>query len=279
MSLGEVAADLYALAPADFVAARAARAHDAEESGDRALAAAITALRKPTRAAWAVNMLARAAPGEVDALLRLGTDLRTAQRELSGQRLRALTRQRRHVVDALAARAGEVAAEQGQPVSEAVVRQVSETLSAALADPGIAEQVRTGTLTTAQNYAGFGPVEPDLMVVREASGAAAREVKRARKSAEPEADRRASGEAAARRAREEAQAVVTAARAALDIAEAQAREAAEQVRATEARIEELRSEIAAVEARHRFARNADRAARDAVRTAALEWERARRRMP
>lgn len=280
MSLGEVAADLYGLAPAEFVVARDARAGAAKESGDRELAAAITALRKPTVAAWAVNILVRAAPREVDALLRLGAELRTAQRQLSGARLRELTRQRRQVVDALAERAGEVAAGQGRPVSAAVLRQVGETLTAALADPDIAEQVHAGTLATAQSYAGFGPVEPDLSVVREepkTAGAGSRRKKKPAEPTEAERARDARAEANRRRAQEELRAAENAARAALAAAEAEARRAAEDLEATTARLTELRDELAAAQDRHRFARNADRAARDAVRVATVELERVRRR--
>ncbi|MFI9532172.1 hypothetical protein ACIG56_02925 [Nocardia fusca] len=280
MSLGEVAADLYGLAPAEFVAARDARAGAARESGDRDMAAAITALRKPTVAAWAVNTLVRAAPREVDALLRLGAELRTAQRQLSGARLRELTRQRRQVVDALAERAGEVAAGQGRPVSEAVLRQVSETLTAALADSDIGEQVRAGTLATAQTYAGFGPVDPDLTVVREEPKTGGAQTPRKKKPAEPtegERARDARVEADRRRAQEELRAAETAARATLAAAEERARRAAEDLEAATARLTELRDELAAAQDRHRFARNAERAARDAVRAATVDLERARRR--
>ncbi|MEV3961491.1 hypothetical protein AB0M34_11410 [Nocardia sp. NPDC050193] len=279
MSLGEVAADLYGLAPAEFVAARDARAGAAKKSGDRELAAAITALRKPTVAAWAVNTLVRAAPREVDALLRLGAELRTAQRQLSGARLRELTRQRRQVVDALAERAGRVAAGQGRPVSEPVLRQVSETLTAALADSDIAEQVRAGTLATAQSYAGFGPVEPDLSVVRDKPKATGTETRR-KKAAEPteaEPARAVRAEADRQRAQEELRAAETAAREALTAAEKDAQGAAEHLAATTARLTELRDELAAAQDRHRFARNAERAAREAVRAATVELERARRR--
>ncbi|MGW5388012.1 hypothetical protein [Nocardia sp. NPDC003963] len=281
MSLGEVAADLYGLAPGDFVAARDTRARAAAASGDRDLAAAITALRKPTVAAWAVNTLVRAAPGEVDALLRLGADLRTAQRQLSGERLRELTGQRRQVVEALAGRAGAVAAEQGRPVSAGVLRQVSETLTAALADSEVAERVRTGTLAAAENYAGFGPVEPDLTVVREGPEPArptpSRRTKRPAGAATVREGREVRAEARRLREQERAAAAVTAAHEALAAAEQQARRAADRIAATETRLAELRAELTAVEGQHRFARHADRAARDAVRAATVELERARRR--
>ncbi|MGW0181428.1 hypothetical protein [Nocardia sp. NPDC003345] len=279
MSLGEVAAGLYGLAPGEFVAARTERARAATAAGDRELAAAIGALRKPTVAAWAVNALVRAVPDEVDALLGLGEQLRTAQRELSGDRLRLLTRQRRQVVDALTARAGEVAAERGQPVSAAVLRQVGETLTAALADPGVAEGVRTATLAAAATYEGFGPVDPDLTVVRDESEAVDTASPRRKSRTERAGE---SGEAARqaeeRRRAERSRAAEEQARADLDTAEQRARAAADDLRRTESRVGELRDELAAAEDRHRFARQADRAARDAVRAATTEWERARRRL-
>ncbi|NUP26783.1 MAG: hypothetical protein HOQ44_08830 [Nocardia sp.] len=278
MSLAEVAADLYGLAPEDFVAARRARAAAATEAGDRELAAAIAALRKPTVAAWTVNMLVRSAPGEIEALFRLGAELRTAQRQLSGARLRELTRQRRQVVDALADRAGRVVADQGRPVSAAVLRQVSETLTAALADSAIAERVRTGTSAVAESYAGFGSVGPDLGVVRDAPEAAAGSRRKTRRSAGTATDGHGSrAEARRQREREQARAAEVAAQEALTAAERTARQAADQLGATETRLAELRAELTAVQTRHRFAREADRAARDAVRAATVELERARRR--
>ena len=53
--LDAIAAELYALPPEEFTEARNARAATA----DRALAASVKALRKPTASAWAVDLLAR----------------------------------------------------------------------------------------------------------------------------------------------------------------------------------------------------------------------------
>lgn len=282
MSLGDVAADLYGRTPAEFVAARNEQVRAAKEAGNKELAADIAALRKPTVAAWTVNMLVRAAPDEIAALLRLGADLRTAQRELSGKQLRSLTAQRRQVVDALAARAGTVAAEQGQPVSDAVLRQVGETLTAALADPEIAERVRTATLASAANYSGFGPVAPGLTVVREDEDTAeAQDEPRRRKTSAKRADgkRPDDGEARRRERRvEELRAAEQQAQSALEAAESDARQAAEELRRSEERLAELRADLAAAEEQHRFARQAERAARQEVRSATTELERARRRL-
>lgn len=289
MTVDEVADDLYGRPPGEFVAARNERVQAAKAAGDKQLAAAIAALRKPTVAAWTVNMLVRTAPEEIAALLRLGEQLRTAQRELSGAQLRSLTRQRRQVVDALADRAGEIAAEHGHPATEAVLRQVGETLTAALADPEIADKVRAATLSSAASYAGFGPVGPELAVVRDEKAqprARPEKAARGRKApAEPAAggrskqeERRARADEK-RRAREaeKLRAAVEQARAALETAEAGARQATEELRRSEQRVAELRDDLAAAEDRHRFARQAERAARSEVRSATVELERARRR--
>ncbi|WP_067647174.1 hypothetical protein [Nocardia harenae] len=279
MSLSDVAVELYGLAPGEFVAARAERVATAKAAGERELAAAIGALRRPTVAAWAVNLLARSASEEVGALLALGDALRTAQRELSGPRLRALTAQRGQVVNALAKRAAELAAEQGRPVGDAVLREVGNSLTAALADPEVAEKVRLGTLASATSYDGFGPAGPELAVV-----AAPKPPAPAKKAPQRDSAKQRRAEAAAERRREierriaAAEAELGTAESERDSAEKAATAAAETLRDNAARIEELRAELAAAEERHRFARTAERAARETLRAAETETERARRRV-
>lgn len=281
MSLGEVAADLYGRTPAEFVAARNEQVRSAKAAGNKKLAADIAALRKPTAAAWTVNMLVRAAPDQVAALLQLGADLRTAQRELSGEQLRSLTAERRQVVDALAARAGAVAAEKGRPATDAVLRQVGETLTAALADPVVAERVRTATLASAASYAGFGPVGPDLTVVREKedTGGTPDKPRARRTSAKRAGGKRSEDAEARRRVREEQrlQAAEQQAQVALATAERDARRAAEECRRSDERLTQLRADLAAAEEQHYFARQTERAARREVRTATIELERVQRK--
>ncbi len=157
MDLDEAAEELYAEAPDDFLAARGALVSRAREDGDKALAAAIGKLRKPSTAAWLVNLLAYEAADDLAALLDLGAAMRHAQARLSGAELRRLTQQRHQVVRALATQAHHLAADRGERVSRTVLDQVTDTLLAALADPEAAEQVRAGHLTTPLSYSGFGP--------------------------------------------------------------------------------------------------------------------------
>lgn len=160
--LDAVSDGLYRLAPAQFVAARDARAVEARAAGDRRLAAEIKALRRPTQGAWMVNWLARERGSDLGRLLELGEAIRSAQDHMAGEELRTLSRQRHAVVAALAADARRAAAEIGLPAGEAASREVEETLGAALADDRAAADVRAGHLSTALRYSGFGPASGGL---------------------------------------------------------------------------------------------------------------------
>lgn len=146
MDLESVADELYALPPGEFVAARGRHVAAARTAKEPALAKRIAALRKPTLAAWAGNLLVRSAPEQVDALRRLGEGLRAAQERLAGEQLRELTRQRNALVAELAREARRLAAEAGQPVGDAVQHEVETTLHAVLADPEAAREWAAGHL-------------------------------------------------------------------------------------------------------------------------------------
>jgi hypothetical protein len=154
--LDEVAAALYALAPEEFTAARDASAKAAQAAGNRQLATAIKAMRKPSQGAWLVNRLARDRAEDLGRLLDLGAALREAQAGLRGDELRRLSGQRSQVVAALAREAASLARAAGRAPGPGVLREVEQTLEAALADETAAEDVRVGRLSTALQYAGFG---------------------------------------------------------------------------------------------------------------------------
>lgn len=157
MELDEVARELYDGSPEDFVAVRKSRAAEAKAAGDRDLAKQITALRRPTRSAWIVNLLSFQAADELSGLLDLGAALAEAQQRLSGNDLRQLSRQRSAAISALVRRGSQLAQVRGHQPSEATLREVTDTLQAALSDPQVAEIVRHGRLTQPQSYGGFGP--------------------------------------------------------------------------------------------------------------------------
>ncbi|MBN9097643.1 MAG: hypothetical protein J0I49_05970 [Pseudonocardia sp.] len=153
----EVADELYATNPDDFVPARDDAVARAKEAGDKDLARAVGRLRRPTKAAWLANLLARHRAEQLDGLLALAGDLADAQRTLDGATLRALSSQRSRLVAAMSREAGRLAAQAGDSAGESVIRDVSGILEAALADPGVAEEVRAGRLTRTVSYSGFGP--------------------------------------------------------------------------------------------------------------------------
>lgn len=140
MDLKPVADELYGLPPKEFTAARNAAAKQAD---DKDLAKAIADLRRPTVGAWAVNRLVRDAPEGLEEALGLSTA------ELT---MRELGRKRKELMEALVYRTLELTG----PLADDAVTQVRNTLTAAMADPESAEQVRRGHLTKGLEYSGFG---------------------------------------------------------------------------------------------------------------------------
>jgi len=158
-SLSQAAADLYALPPAEFTAARDDLAKQARSAGQRDEAALIKKLTRPTVSAWLVNQLVRAAPEPMARLFELGQALHAAQQELAGDKLRELSGQRRQLIAELMPEASRVAADAGVAASSGTLDEVRATLEAALADAGARDAVQTGQLTRALSYAGIGEVD------------------------------------------------------------------------------------------------------------------------
>jgi hypothetical protein len=152
----DVAQRLYGLLPEEFTAARDQAAREARASGDRVTATAIAGLRRPSLAAWLVNALVRHRPQEVEQLLALGEALRSAHLSFAGDEVRTLSRQRQQLISAVGRQARALARELGHPVSDDVGQEVEQTLGAAMADPAIAEAVRSGRLISPTSYAGLG---------------------------------------------------------------------------------------------------------------------------
>ncbi|WP_104107327.1 hypothetical protein [Nocardioides sp. 616] len=154
----QAADELYSLPLAEFTSARDRRAKDLKGS-DPKLSVRIKSLRKPSLAAWVVNLLVRREAEQVEQLLAVGAALREAQANLVGEELRALTRQRRQVTAAVTGRARSLAAEAGQRVTDSVADHVEATLTAAVLDADAAEAVRSGLLVAALSATGVDPVD------------------------------------------------------------------------------------------------------------------------
>jgi DNA repair exonuclease SbcCD ATPase subunit len=259
MTLAQVADELYALAPAEFRAARDERAAQARQAGDAGLADAIKKLRRPTVSAWLVNLLARADRDQVDELLALGESLHAAQRALDGDRLRDLSAQRSRLVTEIFQEAKRLASQAGQPVSAQVEREVRDTLEAALVDPASADAVRSGQLASSLSYAGLGegigvgddgaawptsaerPFRPDA----QAAPSPARE--RGKRAAPAGSDRRTA--TAAERERREAEAAERTRRAA-EAAERELREADAGAHEAQADLDQAEREVTSALGQH-----------------------------
>ena len=168
----EVADELYALPLDRFTPERDARAKAAK--GDRDLVAALKALRKPSLAAWVVNLLVRREAAQVEQVLAVGAALREAQEGMDGAELRALTKQRRQLTSAVTGQARALAADEGVKVTQSVADEVEATLTAGLVDPEAARALRSGLLVRSLRTTGVDAVDVAAAVaVPEALGFAA----------------------------------------------------------------------------------------------------------
>lgn len=156
MDLDSVADELYGLRPSEFISARSIRSSEAKQAGDRQLSASIAKLKRPTKSAWLVNLLARLYSEQLSELLDLGEDMHAAQNRLAATELREIARRRLEVVAALTKKAKQIAGEAGEPVSDEMARELGSTLEAAFSDRSARDAVRLGRLTAALDYSGFG---------------------------------------------------------------------------------------------------------------------------
>jgi hypothetical protein len=260
VDLETAANEVYALSPDEFVERRQQLVAEARKEGDRQLATQIGKLRRPTRSAWLINLLARQEPEELTALLELGAALQDAQQRMAGDELRQLSAQRRKTVDALARRAVELGREHGYSAPDGAIQEVSQTLQTALGDPEIAELVRSGRLNQAVTYGGFGPTDlASAFGAPPPTKAPSRPEKQpaAAPARAPDPKQRREAEKAAAKAREQA----TAARKAAESAESEAETATQHADEQADRVESLRTQLRQAEAAEREAREAARAAR------------------
>jgi hypothetical protein len=162
----EIARELYLVPPSRFVAARDELVRQARRAGNSELARELATLRRPTRSAWLVNLLARYDGEPLAQLVTLGRRLRHAQTRLETAELVGLRAERRRLVTDLVARARLHSIEAGAPTTEAVLAEVEATLNAALVDLAGSFTVSSGHLVRPMAHNGFGPmpqveVEPD----------------------------------------------------------------------------------------------------------------------
>lgn len=268
MDFESVAEEVHTAPRADFVTLRDARARQARDSGDVALATRIRELRKPSVAAWLINHVSRERPADVARLLDLSAALHTAHTTLAGDELRSLSRQRRELIAALTELARATAAAAGSPMSEAVAWQVQQTLEVASTDPDAAALLRAGRLTVALEADGSA-----AWLTSAAAPAEARKVKPSKEKSTP-------GRAEELRRRELDKAQARAEATAADRAAAvQALAEAEAERAEAgAAIDELRASLDEARRRERQCGETVRAARKSLDHAEHAAAAARRRL-
>ncbi|WP_193561235.1 hypothetical protein [Mycolicibacterium hodleri] len=144
--------DLYGVPPDRFLARRKELVAAAKRRGDVDAAKSVGAARRPTAAAWVVNLLVRRDETASARLSDLGENLRAAHAAMDGPRIRELTGVQRKLIDGLV-RAGLTAAGYVDP-SAALRNDVTDTLQAAVADPDVL--ARLGRLEKAERWSGFG---------------------------------------------------------------------------------------------------------------------------
>ncbi|NVN51283.1 hypothetical protein [Mycolicibacterium hippocampi] len=261
---------LYSARPEDFTSLRTELAARARKSGDTAAAKTITASRKPTTAAWVVNLLVLDGTARAQ-LTDLGSRLREAHAAMDGDAIRVLTSEQRRLVDELVRSAFRAAAL--DTPSAALRDDVTATLQAAVADPDVA--ARLGRLTKAERWSGFGDFG-DTAAVSTVAKKAVPAPRAAAKSAAPEKpsprDRRVqqarAAVVAAERTKSEADAALT---------ELQADLATARLRHQDARrrLDEAEHAMTAAEDAYDAAKRAGREAAAAVRSAKQALKEAR----
>jgi DNA repair exonuclease SbcCD ATPase subunit len=260
-----IAEELYGVLPGEFTGTRNQWAKQTKADGDAELARRVQELRRPSVAAWVVNMLMRHQGEQMTQVLELGSSLRQAQSDLDADALRELTRQRRQLTTAVTHQGRVLAAELGQKVTGAVADQVEGTLHAAMVDEQAAAAVRSGMLVAALTATGVGAADvvdslalPSAigMTARPRSTRSARPTRRAELSVVPEpaerepADREEQERAAAREAaREAGREAVREATSAADEAQRKLRKARKRVSKVQARTLQTADELEQVKRR------------------------------
>jgi hypothetical protein len=234
---------LYGAPFEDFIAERGALAKRLRAAGDRGAAKRVTALRKPSVAAWTLNQLVRSRARDIAAFAQAADGLRDAQAALlEGRGSPAGLREARAAERAAVDRLLEVARglfPGGREPGATTLERVAATLHAAAADEAVRDAVLSGRLLAEREPSGFGDLEVALPEAPPAAAALPGEEEEDDDDAAAERER-------AQAAERERQERIAALRAALDEAVAE-RERAEEALAA-ARAEEERRRAALEEA-------------------------------
>jgi hypothetical protein len=226
------ALELYGIPPEEFTARRDELSRRMKEGGDDAGAKFVRGLKRPSVAAYLLNLVARQDPDQIERLLDAGERLRGAG---SRDEIQKAQGDRQSLISAVTRSALSVASDEGRSVSASLKEKVSETLLAVATDEEARILLSEGRLTREVAPGSLGPAavfefspeaEPTPKpsderadrLVEEAEGLMAEakrlkkeanelkaEADRIEREAEAAADRAAKAEAAARRRLEKAE--------------------------------------------------------------------------
>ena len=259
---------LYAVPPEEFMSERKRLVTAEKADGDPAVAKEIGTLRKPSIAAWAVNLLAREAPDLVDGLADLGGRMRAAQGRLDTGTLTSLRPERDQLLEEVVRTTVQLVEDAGRTCSAAAQQEVRATAIAALADEQAMAAVASGQLARTLSYSGFGEVDLAEAVVRTTSGAILSVVQGSGGSGTPACgdrhDHDHDDEADETDADQPEEPDEERLEAALETAEKQLADAEAEVTRARERAEETRERLGVVERQLTKAREADERALEAV---------------
>lgn len=254
---------LYADPLSEFISGRDALAKELRAAGDREAASAVKSLRKPSRAAWALNRVAHQEPESLTALDAAVAGI-VAAHTGDGDVRAAMATLRNAVRDyATAAAAGSRSAGISLDVGE-----LSNGILAVLGNPGSYDELRSGRMSEVPDAGGLDfltslPARPHL----EVSGPG---------QAAPHAVDPAEAAAAREEARLAAE-TLESARAAADAAAAALADADTEVASAQENVRNAESELKAAQQRREFARRTKEAAAEELRHAEAACRDAERR--
>jgi len=157
-AVAEAADALYGAPLSAFVAERKRRSQELRDAGDRAGAATVAKLARPSMSAWVVNQLHREAGDDMAALFSSAARMRAGDLAAADAHRAALAR--------LRARAAEILTSDGHAAIDTTLRRVTTTLQA-LAATGSFDPDPAGRLVADRDppgfeaFAGFTPREDD----------------------------------------------------------------------------------------------------------------------
>lgn len=251
--------DLYGLPLEQFTDRRNELARELRRDGQPDEAAAVSKLRKPSVAAWAVNQLVRTQRRELDELFAAGDALQQTQADLLSKKgdataLRRAVERERAAVSNLADRARGLLNSDGHELTAARLEQVTETLHAAALDAGARTSVRNGRLERELRHVGLGALGATAAAATAAATAGeAAPTGRARRRRKRAQDDRSAELRAARRAEQQARRQLDCAVHDLETAARRRDCAAEELRDAEDALEAARRSAAEAEREHKRA--------------------------